>query len=80
MSVPVKLPMSFERKTIIDETRILNRNYRGVPGRVAAHLKEGVVVICKDRGILVTKCRQDEKSKVTFKATDVLPATGMDLY
>ena len=61
---------------IIEETRLIERTYRGVPGRVAAHLRSGVVVVCKDHGILVEYCRVDGQ---IVAATEVLPHAGEDL-
>jgi len=54
-------------KIYIFEARMTKRTYFGVPGRIATHTQEGVVVICKDRGVLIVK------------ASQVLPATGSTL-
>ena len=65
------------RRIIVEGTRIIEREYRGVAGRVAAHWESGVVVVCKDRGILVTACRGDDGSLIEARA--VLPKTGEDV-
>lgn len=57
------------QKTIIWETELLRVDYRGIPGRIAAKRKEGVVVIAKDRGILIKAVGvgdQDHMSPGTF--------------
>lgn len=41
----------------IERTRLIRRTYLGVPGRVAAHWPSGFVVICRNRGLLVTELR-----------------------
>jgi len=42
---------------LVNTTRMLKRQYHGVPGRIAARWASGLVVCCKDRGILVTHLR-----------------------
>ena len=37
------------------ETRIIKREYRGVSGKLVAKWPSGVVITCKNRGLLVTK-------------------------
>ena len=64
-------------KLFIEKTRRIQTDYRGVPGRIAARWPSGVVVICADRGLLVTSCRTEEDRVVA--AGDVLPAAGADL-
>lgn len=61
----------------IETTIACSREYRGVPGRVAARLPEGVVVICADRGLSVVACRLPDGSVVP--ARDAMPPTGADL-
>lgn len=41
----------------IERTRLIRRTYLGIPGRVAAHWPSGFVVICRNRGLLVTELR-----------------------
>ncbi len=36
-------------------SRIIQENIQGAPGRIALKRKEGVIVIAKDRGLLLTQ-------------------------
>ena len=42
-------------KEKIWKTTLLEENYHGVPGRIARKTEDGVIVICKNRGILINK-------------------------
>lgn len=71
---PGAFTMIKEHKIIIEKGRECERHYSGTPGRIAAHLKDGVVVICRDRGVLITHCRGDSGEIV--EATKIMPPTG----
>ena len=71
-------PASSEpQRIIIEKTQQIAREYRGVAGRVAAHWPSGVIVLCADRGLLITHCRLDDGRVVA--ASSVMPASGQDL-
>jgi len=69
-------PLFAEETVLIDEVQLLERTYTGVPGRVAAIWQSGVVVLCKNRGILVKKISIDGVEAIPNK---VFPSTGGDL-
>lgn len=77
----------YPEQIIIEETRTIERTYLGIPGRVAAHWGRGVVVVCKDRGLLVTKARKFDhidgtgqfEATNSLSATEVLPTTGRNM-
>jgi len=58
------------RRIYAVETRIIKREYRGVPWALVAKWPSGVVIICKNRGLLFTKVMLDGEIK---PARDVLP-------
>ena len=65
-----------ESVVTLETVKLLARTYTGVPGRVAATWPSGVVVLCKNRGILIeTVIRDGEK----VPPKDVFPPTGGDL-
>ena len=66
-----------DRRIIVEGSKPITRIYEGVPGRIAARWPSGVIVICADRGLLVTKCRSALGAVVP--APRVLPATGSTL-
>ena len=63
-----ELPGAFSflngRKIIIWKTLMINGEIKGVPGRIALKEDNGVVVIAKDKGILVAEIKIDEDPKV----------------
>lgn len=48
-------------KIVISKTKLLDENIRGIPGRVVLKKNNGVVIIAKDRGILVEKVYQKQE-------------------
>lgn len=47
-------------KVVIAKTELLERTYIGQPGRIAAKWKNGIVVVCEDRGLLITHCIDED--------------------
>ena len=66
-----------EKKLIIEKTQPIKREYRGVSGRISANWPSGIIVMCKDRGLLVKNIRS--QSNTLINARDVMPQTGFDL-
>ena len=56
-------------KLDVERTSILAETIRGIPGRVALKRDDGVVVICRNRGVLVREVRRDG---AVLPARDVL--------
>ena len=61
---------------ILESSKLIERSYKGVPGRIAASWRSGKVVLCKDKGLLITKARRGDE---VVDANIVLPNTGKTL-
>lgn len=46
----------------IERSRLIKTTYKGIPGRIVAHWKDGVVVACGNRGLLLTHVRQGDET------------------
>jgi methionyl-tRNA formyltransferase len=56
------------KKLVIEKSSLLDQEVRGVPGRVCLRRPEGVVVIAKDRGLLVETVRPEDGKMVDANA------------
>lgn len=64
-------------KLVIDEASLLEEEVRGVSGRMCLRRPEGVVVIAKDRGLLVEKVKREGEESVP--ANEFFEVLGVDL-
>lgn len=51
-----------DEKIIVWETRLMDIEVRGIPGRIAMKREDGAVVIARDRSFLVTTVRTPQHS------------------
>lgn len=65
------------RKIIIWDTELLHVDYWGIPGRIAAKSKDGVIVIAKDRGILIKAAGLEDQDNLS--PGNIFGSVGSDL-
>lgn len=72
-----KLPGKF----YVWETKLLYCTYRGVPGRIATFIGDSMVVICKDRGLLIKTIQHDTTTELGVECVprEIFHKTGADL-
>jgi methionyl-tRNA formyltransferase len=61
----------------IEATSLIDEKIRGVPGRVCRRRSDGVIVIAKDRGVLIETVRPENGESQS--ATDYFEPLGVDL-
>ena len=62
-------------KVEIEYTSLLDQEITGISGRVVAKRNNGVIVVCQNRGLLVTEARVNDKlvkPNDVFKLGDML--------
>jgi len=72
---PPAFTYSGNRRIDLLETAVPVRSYHGVAGRVAAHLRSGVIVVAADRGILIRQAASNGNEALDA----IFPPTGQDL-
>jgi methionyl-tRNA formyltransferase len=50
-----------KRKVVLHASRLLNEEIRGIPGHIPLRWAEGMILIARDRGLLVTQLREGEQ-------------------
>ena len=63
-----------DQKIVIWKTELIEETILGVPGRIALKKPEGVVVIAKDKGILITEIKDGTNS--LFEPNDIFKIEG----
>tara|TARA_B100000686_G_scaffold354502_1_gene465114 strand:- start:803 stop:1747 length:945 start_codon:yes stop_codon:yes gene_type:complete len=64
------------KKFVILKTKVLSEKIRGIPGRIALKNSEGVIVIAKDHGILVTEIKSDNEEE-SLETNQVFKIAGL---
>ena len=60
-SLPGAFTFLNEEKIVIVRTRLLDSIIKGIPGRIALKWDEGIVIVAKDHGVLVTEVKIDNQ-------------------
>ncbi len=55
------------RKLFLWKTSLLEESVRGIPGRVSYSKGDGVVVVARDRGLLVEKVQEENEKEISAK-------------
>ena len=56
-----------DRKLTLWKTSLLNETFRGIPGKICYSKDEGVVVVARDRGLLVERVQEQGKEDVSAR-------------
>lgn len=70
-------PPGSYRNIVVQRTRLIKQEYRGVPGRIGAIWPSGVVMLCKNRGLLIETVLNEDGKEVhaaeVIKREDTIP-------